>query len=247
MDIVNDEYWLGYAKKAVDDSGTKLTEAAAKLSTLTATFWTMYVAVFMIGTSLKKLDEPWYIMLLLVMPIPSLILAYIFALWAQMPRFGSTGVDPRIPVDIESFYNKNIKFKKKRLWWSMIVTFISGIMLAIALTLANFTHEKVSLDKKLTIDYLQAQHELLVIGDIPDKTVVVIKLERFDKEKWISVSLQNSVVYKKNHFEYTITVPPQAGKYRASASWNDGADPKTFHVVTKELAVSKPKPPVKGN
>jgi hypothetical protein len=239
MDIVNDEYWLGYAKKAVDDSGTKLAEAATKINTLTGSFWLMYTAVFVIGSSLKKLDEPWYIMVLLVMPIPSLILAYVFALWAQMPRFGSTGIDPRIPVDIEAFYNANIKFKKRRLWWSMTVTFISGIMLAIALTLANFTHHKVSVDKKLTINYLQAQRELLVIGDIPDKTVVAIKLEHLEKEKWVSLASQNSVVYRNNHFEYTITVPAEQGRYRAAASWNDGVDPKTLHVVTKELDVPR--------
>jgi len=239
MDIVNDEYWLGYAKKAVDDSGTKLTEAAVKIGTLAATFWGMYIAVFVIGTSLKKLDEPWYIMVLLVMPIPSLILAYIFAVWAQMPRFGSTGVDPRVPLDIESFYNNNIRFKKRRLWWSMIVTAVSGIMLAVALTLANFTHDKVTLDKKITINYLQAQHELLLIGDIPDKTVVTVKLERFDNKKFVSVLSQNSIVYKNNRFEYTIPVPVAEGRYQASATWEEGTDPRTLHIVTKELDVPK--------
>jgi len=240
MDIVNDEYWLGYAKKAVDESGTKLIEAASKINTLTATFWGMYTVAFTIGVTLKKLDEPWYIMVLLVMPIPSLILAYIFALWVQMPRFGSTGVDPRIPLDIEAFYNMNIRFKKKRLWWSMIVTFISGIMLATALTLANFTHDKVSPDKTIAITQLESRNEILLVGDIPDKTIVSIKLERLDSNKVVSILSQNSMVYKNNRFECTLASPVADGKYQVSAMWEEGTNPITRHMVIKEIKVSKP-------
>jgi hypothetical protein len=92
MEIADQYYWLGYAKKEIDGTAQALTDAAAKVSTLVATFWGLYVTAFTIGVSLKKLEETQLVLFLLVLPIPLLILSYMAALWAQMPRLELSGV-----------------------------------------------------------------------------------------------------------------------------------------------------------
>lgn len=245
MDIVNDEYWLGYAKKSVDESATRLNDAAAKITTLTATFWVLYTATFVIGTTLKKIEEPWYVMLLLVSPIGLMIFAYLLALWAQMPRLGSAGIDLRIPDDIQAFYNANIKLKKRRLTVAMGITVLSAVALAGSLILANFTREKAAaptpVANTLGANFIGSQNKLLVIGDIPDKTVVTLKLDQVGSPSVKEVWKSTSMAYKNNHFEYLIDLPAKPGKYLATVTWEEGDDPKIVHMLTKEVEVKAEK------
>ncbi|MBS1503062.1 MAG: hypothetical protein JST32_13425, partial [Bacteroidetes bacterium] len=109
MDIVDQYYWLGYARKEVDGTAQRLADAAGKISTLVATFWGLYTAVFTIGVSIKKLNESAGVIVLLVLPIPLLIFSYMSALWAQMPNLSLDGIDPRVPDDVMNYYNRNIR------------------------------------------------------------------------------------------------------------------------------------------
>jgi hypothetical protein len=219
MDIVDDTYWLGYAKTLVDSAGTRLNEAAGKISTLTATFWGLYTTAFIIGTTIKKLDEPWYIIILLVLPIPLLIASYLLALWVQMPRFSSKAIDPRIPADVEAFYNSNMKVKKGRLYISMALLIITGISLTIALVCANFTHTKT--EKSLSIEQITDSKNILIIGDLPNKTPVTITVQSIENNIIKTVFNQTSMVYKDTHFEYTLHLPQLPKKFSVTASWPD--------------------------
>ena len=123
-------------------------------------------------------------MLMLASPIGLMIGAYVLALWAQMPRLGSSGVDLRIPEDIRIFYNANVKFKKTKLKLAMAITVLSAAMVAFSLTMANFTHEKVAppapIQHQLMANIIDDKQAILVIGDIPNKNVVTLQLEKLD-------------------------------------------------------------------
>lgn len=170
MEIVDQYYWLGFAKKSVDESTAKLDDAATKISNLVAIFWAAYVAAFTIGVTLQKLDESICIMILLILPIPLLIFSYMAALWAQLPGLSLKGIDPRIPADVMKAYNQNTKNKKIRVWVALVIFMLSGFSLTVALVFANFTHEKS--DKKGVVLITANTSWIFISGDLPDKTTV---------------------------------------------------------------------------
>jgi len=151
MDIVDQYYWLSYAKTSITGSADKLNDAASKISNLVAVFWGIYTATFTIGVSVKTLNEPKFVILLLILPIPLLILSYMLALWAQMPVLSLNSVDPQIPDDVKAFYNNTIAAKKMRVNAALIVFMLAGLSLTAALIKANFTQQKN--DKKQISEY----------------------------------------------------------------------------------------------
>jgi hypothetical protein len=233
MDIVDQYYWLGYAKKEIDGTAQALTDAAAKVSTLVATFWGLYVGVFTIGVSLKKIDESREVLILLVLPIPLLIFSYMAALWAQMPELSLKGVDPRIPDDVMNFYNKNIRDKKRRLMASLIIFFASGLSLAYALVKANFTHDKK--DVKQLINVLPTGDKLFLSGDVPTGTIVKYAVLVTGK----APAIGSTMVLSNDHFDRTLPAPVKAA-YSVSLSWRDKSDTSIIHTFVKYFPLPKP-------
>lgn len=232
IEVVDQYYWLGYAKKSVDESSSRLNDAAGKISTLVAAFWGIYTAAFTIGATFKKLDEPPIIICLLIAPIPLLIFSYIAALWAQMPGMSLEGIDPTAPDDVMAFYNIHTLHKKIKVWIAMIIFFLSGLSLAFALVYANFTHEK--LDKKQVIDIFKGDGKILIAGDLPNNTKVYYKITT---EKCVIIS-QSTIVMQDNHFERTIKDMPDK-EYVVSVSWKDNTQLLVEHIFRKKFVVPK--------
>jgi hypothetical protein len=237
MDIVDQYYWLGFAKKEIDGTAQSLTDAAAKISTLVATFWGLYTMAFTIGVSVKKLNEDAIIMVLLVLPIPLLIFSYMAALWAQMPDLSLDGVDPRVPDDVMQYYNRNIKNKKNRLLASMIIFFVAGLSLAYALIEANFTHDKT--DIKQVINILPKGSKLFLSGDIPIKTMIKYSVKARGK---LLVS-DSTLVLSNNHFDRIIAAPEKTS-YMVSVFWRELGDTSITHSFIQYFPL--PKPPGKN-
>lgn len=109
-DIVNDKYWLGYAKKGIDGAEAALKDAASTLNKLVATFWGIYTAAFTAGcvTGKVKITDSSELKLF-ILPIPLLIAGYVLTTYAQLPGFKTDEVAPRIPGDVRKHYNKTIK------------------------------------------------------------------------------------------------------------------------------------------
>ena len=137
-DIVNDKYWLGYAKKNIDGAEADLKDAASTLNKLVATFWGIYTAAFTAGSIAGKVKVDNCVQLILfILPIPLLIAAYLVTTFAQLPGFKTEDVDPRIPDDVRKYYNKNIKDKTSTLKLTFALIAASALSLTVALVLLN--------------------------------------------------------------------------------------------------------------
>jgi hypothetical protein len=232
MDIVDQYYWLAYAKKQVDNAAQNLNDAAGKISTLVATFWTLYTTAFAIGAGIKKLDESAGIIVLLVLPIPLLIFSYMSALWAQMPEMTLKGVDPRVPAQVMNYYTETIINKRRRLWASLVIFFAAGLSLTFALTYANFTHERK--DTKQLIAVIPTGDKLLVSGDLPSKTVVRLTI----KSGTTVLSEVLTQVTQNDHFDRTLPVP-QKTAYTLTVDWREPGDTTISHSYLKLFPLAK--------
>lgn len=231
MEIVDQYYWLGYAKKSVDESTNKLDDTAGKISTLVATFWAIYIAVFTIGATFKKLDEDIVTIILLILPIPLLIFSYMAALWAQLPGLSLEGIDPRAPVDVMNAYNKNTKNKKIRVWISLAIFMLAGLSLTVALVLANFTHEKSDKIILITAD----ETKIFISGDLPDKTIVHYSVVNAKK---VIVKQDSTRILQGGHFDRSLDVP-QKTDYIVLVNWKDTTDTDMIQQVSKAFVQAK--------
>jgi len=137
-DIVNDKYWLGYAKKNIDSAEAALKDAASTLNKLVATFWGIYTTAFTAGSIAGKVQigNP-FDLILFIMPIPILMIGYIITTRAQLPGLSTEEIDPRIPEDVQKFYNLSVKEKKKQLHQAFALVVVAALSLTIALCLLN--------------------------------------------------------------------------------------------------------------
>lgn len=238
IEIVDQYYWLGYAKKAIDNSAGKLDEAAGKISTLVTAFWTIYTTAFIIGTTINKLDETPTILFLLVLPIPLLIFAYISALWAQMPALSLKGLDPRVPADIMQAYIQNIREKKIRLGVALGIFILAGLSLTIALIFGNFTHVKN--DSKQIVSVTADKDKVFIAGDLPANTMVYYSIASANNKS----GPDSTLILQQGHFDRSLSAP-KSTDYIINVSWKDAGDVNITHVVSKHFPLPKVDPKTK--
>ena len=233
VDIVDQYYWLSYARKQVDTAAASLTAAAANISTLVASFWGFYTTAFAIGTTIKKLHETTGVMILLVLPIPLLIFSYMAALWAQMPEMSLDGIDPRVPDQVMKLYTETILSKRKKLWAALLMFFLAGLSLTFALSYANFTHDKTPEIKPL-MTVTPSGHNLILSGDVPIKSIVNYKVTSGK-----SVLFHDSTVVTQNdHFDRTIPAPVKVD-YILTLTWRELMDTTISHTYVKAFPLPK--------
>jgi hypothetical protein len=132
---LDDQFWFDYSKDVVEKSGTRRTEAAAKLATLLVWLWGIYTAAAAVGTALVKENYPTWALLFVIAPVLILPLAYWAATYAQMPSV--LGFDPRSPDEISEAFSQNVTEKNARLHWALWLTLLSAVFVATAIVTAS--------------------------------------------------------------------------------------------------------------
>jgi hypothetical protein len=179
MEMVDDEYWLQYGKNTLVNSITSRNEAAAKLEKMTLWFWGLYTTSFTIGVSINIIDAPFWILLLLASPIVLLILTYWLCTLAQLPV--TAEYDPTIPYEIKEGYNAGLKTKDRRFKIALWSTFISALLLSIALFSLSFVHKKSNYSISASIS--DNKEVFVISGTLPKTSTVLTTLDSLDENK----------------------------------------------------------------
>lgn len=136
---INDQYWLDLAEKLVSDASGVRNTAAEKLASTITWFWTIYTAAVTIGATFAKLAIPLPVLVLGALPSLILVLAYWFAIRAQMPV--DISFDPRAPDDIRAAYTAAVRQKAAWLKRAVLASIAAALSVAIALFLLSVTRE----------------------------------------------------------------------------------------------------------
>lgn len=180
-ELINDQYWLKYAQKTVENSITARNDAAAKLEKMTLWFWGLYTASFTIGVSINLIKAPLPVLVLLASPIATLIITYWLCVRAQLPVMAK--FDPRIPYEIKEAYNEGLKIKYRRFVWSLIFTFISALLLCSALTALSFVEKKEKENYGVSAFLNDAKDTLVISGTLPKDVVVNTVVDSLNSKK----------------------------------------------------------------
>jgi hypothetical protein len=231
MEIVDDEYWLNYAKESVVNSINNRNDAAAKLEKMTLWFWGLYTTSFTIGVTINALKAPVWVMVLLASPIILLIVTYWLCELVQLPVNAS--FDPRIPYEIKEGFNKGLKIKNKRFNYALISTFISALFLSVALFSLSFVNKKsdYSIDAQLSKD----GKYVVISGTLPKKTLVETSLDSMVavKQKMEFYS-EEYLVTNNETCNFYIPLKSVPEKLFVTVSWKEDGKEKTyFQSITR--------------
>lgn len=238
MELVNDAFWLKFAKDKIESGFDSVNTAAENLGKQIAIFWGIYTLLFTTGATLLKLQAPAPVIWLLALPIPLLIGAYCFTLWAQHPMI-SKKVDPRRPKQVELFYAATIRAKKSRLTIAALITVASGISLAIALIVSNVYPSPPANHMNAAFDQTNEKGNVIVSGQLPEGSIVSIDVRTAIVEtdslpgSVTNLPTYQSIVGPTNDFQYTYTVLPWPDSIKVVINWKEKAGAATQHSLIK--------------
>lgn len=150
-ELINDAYWLKYAKEKFDSSIKSRDEAASKLETFSTFLWTTYTAAFAIAAAFNTIsDNPWKI-IILVLPIILLLMTKYLCTYVQMPV--DTDIDTVDPDKIANAHAEIVHRKIIRLRFAVVFSFVSTISL-----ISSLITYKIP-DKNETISSLREKAE----------------------------------------------------------------------------------------
>lgn len=196
MKIVNDEYWLLWAKNSTDGAIEKLDKGADNLKIIVLWLWSIYTAIYtaggMFAFSFGSLDIPVFVIILLGIPVITLILTYCLCFWAQLPI--QANIHVVIPDSIKLGYAKIVKEKYKRLKVAIVAIFISAGFLSAGLfswfITKNNQNEKILRNPIVESCLSYNNDTLFIAGVFPENTLTLTTIE-------ISNSIKKFPVYVK--------------------------------------------------
>jgi hypothetical protein len=227
MEMINNEYWLEYAKKSVDTSVTSINDAAAKLEKMVLWFWSIYTASFTIGVSINVIEAPTFVLVLLASPIALLIMTYWLCVWAQLPIMSHHPYDPRVPVEIIKSYNYGQLKKDSHMRLALVLSFLSALFLATALFSFSFVHKKEP--AVMNALYNATKSSIVISGTLPKNTLVNTYIDSVDITGDKTQFYSNTYLVQNNgilNINVPVKTPPR--EIIVSTFWKDDNVEKGF-------------------
>jgi hypothetical protein len=231
MEIVDDEYWLKYAKTSIESSITSRNQGAAKLETMVLWFWGLYTASFTIGVSINLIEASVPVLILLASPVVLLIFSYWFCVLAQLPV--NAEFDANIPFEIKEAYNSGLKVKNTRFKIALASTFVSALLLGTALFSLSFVHKKDHY--AITASFSDKKDVIIISGTLPKNTIVKTTIDSVANSKSKKTFYVNSFKVQENGI-LNINVPADSTMkdLLISTVWKEDNVEKGFVQVLKK-------------
>ncbi len=128
--VINDRFWLGYARSSTEATVAGQAAAAQQLATAVGWFWTAYTATAIAGLTFLANRPSVMRTIVLLSPSAVLIVAYLVATWAALPL--ATRYDPRVPDEIKASYLLVVRTQRQRLLHAKQLTALSAASVIVA-------------------------------------------------------------------------------------------------------------------
>lgn len=128
--IVNDRFWLKYARSSIENASKAWAETASRLLTGVGWFWTVYTSVAVFGVALVDRDLTNAQLFVIFLPVPVLGTTYLLALKATSAI--AIEYDPRSPTEIAAEYVRSAEIRKSRIRDAVIGLIASAACVIVA-------------------------------------------------------------------------------------------------------------------
>lgn len=126
--LIDDRYWLARGRDAVSAVPRQLEDAARTLTTAVAWFWSVYTGGTIVGTAISDRLPSTVATVLMAIPSPLLLLAYLTAARCLLPDIEPLVVNA--PELIEERLLRGVALKRRQLRRAETATFLAGLATA---------------------------------------------------------------------------------------------------------------------
>jgi hypothetical protein len=232
VDMVNDRFWLKWARTTVETSYDKRQAAGEKIVTAVGWFWTVYTAVAVAGTTLVDRDLSRPETALVFLPTAVLIAAYLVGTWTTLPV--DLQFEPASPEDATDAYNQMILAKRDRLRWALGFTVAGGLAVVLAgAVLAASEPSAAKADFAVDIEAEGTATVLLVTGEFPAADEVTFRVEPTEPKDGAQPTSFLVRPGGDEKVEDRQALVGSAKSYEVTAVWTKD---KAEHALTKTVA-----------
>lgn len=196
-EIVDDEYWLKYAKTVVENSISTVNDATVKLEAAAKAIWGIYSVGYITEIVTKAFNVPFWLQIILALPIVILIYTYWACTNVQMPVVSK--FDPRIPEEIRDSYIEVLGIKNKHFYNAFISTFVFVVVFAISLFLLAILNQKSVPSTSFGVFYGNNKNVLVVSGEFPPNTMVTTSIDSINRD--IKGESANKICFYSNIYK----------------------------------------------
>lgn len=128
--IVNDRFWLKYARSSIENASNAWAETASRLLAGVGWFWAVYTSVTVVGVALVDRDFSGAQLFAVFLPVPVLGAAYLLALRATSAI--AIEYDPRSPTEIMAEYHRSAQIRRRRIRDAVIALSAAAVCVIVA-------------------------------------------------------------------------------------------------------------------
>jgi hypothetical protein len=193
---VDDQFWFDQSRDAIEQASKRLTEAASRIGTTLIWLWSAYTAAVSVGSAFgAKYDIPLAAEVILVIPIPLLLLGYVFANWAQVNPL--VEFDPRVPQEIIDAFSESMRIRWKRLNIAVWLAIFAAVLVATAIATASIAKPNTAFGlTALVTPKANGVDTLFVSGHFPPKTLITFRFVSNAADGWNHVGEWTRVTNK---------------------------------------------------
>lgn len=173
--VVNDRFWLKYARTAIENAAKARLATAEKLIASVGWFWTMYTGVAILGVTASDRDLDNWRVFFVFLPIPVLGITYLLALWSAAAIEGS--YDPRVPSAVKAAYRGAAEVRKGRIKTVLVALSISAMTVVVAGGAVASLPEKSPSDSSIVVTITSTPTVLVEVIAHKDATVAIQVLD----------------------------------------------------------------------
>lgn len=232
---ITEQFWFDFSKTLVENSASKLDEAAGKIQTMLGWLWTIYTASATIGLALTKLSYPMYVNIMIALPSLFLIAGYWCAVWTQMPK-REYEFEPRAPEEIKDIYTEMVTTKYFRLKRTLLLSFTAAILVAVALILASFSKLPATNTFEATVNLQDGHDTISFTGRFEPDTNILINITPFDDEGISGTVVEMPYLTDSSgELQVSIALETLAPKYNVTACWDDENEAGLVHCLERNI------------
>ncbi len=228
--VINPRFWLEQGRKSVESRITRIEDAAGKLLTAIAWFWTVYSAAALVGVALADRDLDAGALIVIALPAAALIVAYGLGTWALMPVY--TKFIPESPEDVADEFDKAYEEKRKRLGLSMLAGLIAAVLLVVAVGVTAAATPKAIHSFTVDATFVDGTSTVVVGGRFSPSQAVTLKVEPGQNPTPDATSsVLRAQASASGQLDAHLPLVGSAQTWKVSASWTEDDVAKTETIA----------------
>jgi len=231
LEIVDDAFWLKFAKDRVSNAIASRDEAAGKIDAFLNIAWSIYTLAFVLGTAFNVFDISMNIRVIMALPIIILPISRYLCVSVQLPV--DTNFATNVIEKIKEGYINILNKKKNRL----LAAKLGAILSVLSIVLAVFLFKtSIGVNEKAKAYFIKAaynkRYDLIHIqGQIAKLTTFRLSVAGQDTtgKNWSYQELSSFISDPLGRIDTVISSKGAHQNYRLYLSWTD--DKKQLYII----------------